>query len=96
MPLMRCLVGLEGVGADALVEASKFVGIGCVPHGLVHGVMVQLAMFKHLTGGGVDDQGCKGLDQGGDGVGGHVVIGGVCKQGKGITCAQLCTCHDRF
>ena len=39
------LCGVSGVGADALAEASKFIGIGCVPHGLVCGMAVQLAMF---------------------------------------------------
>ena len=47
------LGGVGGVRANALAESSKFVCIGCVPHGLVGGMMVQLAMFEQLTGGGV-------------------------------------------
>ena len=41
-----------GVGADALAEASEFICIGCVPHGLVCRMVVQLAMFEHFTSSG--------------------------------------------
>ena len=45
--------GVGGVRANAFAEASKFIGIGLDPHGLVCGMAVQLTVFEHLTGGGI-------------------------------------------
>ena len=42
------LGGVDGVGADALAVASKFVGIGCVPHSFVGRVPVNWQCLSSL------------------------------------------------
>ena len=42
-------VGHCWVLSNALAQASKFVGIGCIPNVFVLWVALQLDMFKHLA-----------------------------------------------
>ena len=51
--------GVSGVGANALTKTSKFIGVGCVPHGFVRGVSAKLAIFHHCACCSVKDWGCK-------------------------------------
>ena len=67
--------GVSGVGTDALTQSSEFVGIGCVPYGLVHGVSAQLAIFHHGARCCIKDGGCQWRRVGGSGG----MVGAVCE-----------------
>jgi hypothetical protein len=55
------------VGANALAEPTKFIGIGLVPYGLVGRMGAELMVFKHMPGGLVQDRECDVVGRAGGG-----------------------------
>ena len=54
------VVRVDWVLADTLAELSKFVGIGGVPGSFVLGMRSQVAVFKHVARGCIQDGICYG------------------------------------
>ena len=50
------MVGLDGVEANTLAEASEFVGVALVPDVFVGRMFTNLAVLQGLDGGGVKDR----------------------------------------
>ncbi len=48
--------GIVAVRANALAEPTKFIGIGGVPNRFVVRVGMEVVVFKHTAGSGVQDR----------------------------------------